>query len=214
MEPLVEVLRVVNVLPQVQVTSVLTYAGWMSFFMVSSRVTAAGSHPCGYVNRSQRPSVPSPTAWGRIDLDACSTPAGAGLFLLRRHPTAVGKDPRRVGSAAAGEHRGDPRRKLPRAERLDDVVVGAGLEALLDVGLLGAGGQHDDRQTVHVGVGTQGAGSVQAAHAGHHHVENHQVGLLGGAGLHGRGTIPHRYDVVPTVTQLEHDELADVCVVI
>jgi hypothetical protein len=38
MEPLVEVLRVVNVLPQVQVTSVVTYDGWMSFFMVSSRV--------------------------------------------------------------------------------------------------------------------------------------------------------------------------------
>src|ERR1700712_4029839 len=93
MEPLVEVLRVVNVLPQVQVTSVLTYAGWMSFFMVSSRVTAAGSHPCGYVNRSQRPSVPSPTAWGRIDLDACSTPAGAGLFLLRRHHDGSRKGP-------------------------------------------------------------------------------------------------------------------------
>jgi hypothetical protein len=34
MEPLVEVLRVVNWLPQVQVTSVVTYVGWMSFFMV------------------------------------------------------------------------------------------------------------------------------------------------------------------------------------
>jgi len=31
------VLRVVNVLPQVQVTSVSTYSGWMSFFMVSSQ---------------------------------------------------------------------------------------------------------------------------------------------------------------------------------
>src|SRR4051794_27234520 len=116
MEPLVEVLRVVNVLPQVQVTSVVTYAGWMSFFMVSSRVTAAGSHPCGHVNRSQRPSVPSPTACGRIDLDADSTQAGAGLF-----------QPRETGSASACEHRGDPRGELPRAERLDDVVVGAGL---------------------------------------------------------------------------------------
>src|SRR4051794_36164823 len=84
MEPLVEVLRVVNWFSQVQVTSVVTYSGWMSFFMVSSRVTAAGSHPNGYVNRSQRPSVPSPTAWGRIDLDACSTLWRAGLFLVRR----------------------------------------------------------------------------------------------------------------------------------
>ena len=36
MLPLVAVLRVENVLPQVQVTSVTTYYGWMSFFMVSS----------------------------------------------------------------------------------------------------------------------------------------------------------------------------------
>src|SRR6195952_1210163 len=129
-------------------------------------------------------------------------------------PQAVAIAPVWDLSAAAREHGGDPGGQLAGAERLDDVVVGAGLEPLLDVGLLGACGQHDDRQAVHVGVGTQGAGSVQATHAGHHHVENHQVGLLGGAGLHGRGTIPHRYDVVPTVTQLEHDELADVCVVI
>jgi hypothetical protein len=38
MEPLVEVLRVVNWFPQVQVTAVVTYSGWMSFFMCSSRV--------------------------------------------------------------------------------------------------------------------------------------------------------------------------------
>ena len=34
MMPLVAVLRVVNVLPQVQVTWVSMYSGWMSFFMV------------------------------------------------------------------------------------------------------------------------------------------------------------------------------------
>src|SRR6476661_1314541 len=42
MLPLVAVLRVVNVLPQVQVTWVSTYAGWMSFFMVSSRCRPPG----------------------------------------------------------------------------------------------------------------------------------------------------------------------------
>ena len=35
--PLVAVLRVVKVLPQVQVTSVTRYSGWMSVFMVSFR---------------------------------------------------------------------------------------------------------------------------------------------------------------------------------
>jgi hypothetical protein len=37
MLPLAEVLRVVKVFPQVQVTSVTRYSGWMSFFMVSFR---------------------------------------------------------------------------------------------------------------------------------------------------------------------------------
>jgi hypothetical protein len=36
MLPPVAVLRVVNVLPQVHVTCVSTYVGWMSFFMVPS----------------------------------------------------------------------------------------------------------------------------------------------------------------------------------
>src|SRR5919112_6075910 len=36
MTPVVAVLRVVNDAPQVQVTWVSTYSGWMSFFMVSS----------------------------------------------------------------------------------------------------------------------------------------------------------------------------------
>ena len=114
----------------------------------------------------------------------------------------------------AGEDRGDPRGELARAERLDDVVVGAGLEALLDVGLLGAGGQHDDRQAVHVGVLPQRAGGVEAAHAGHHHVEDDQVGLLGGARLDGCSSVTDRDDLVPAVTQLEHDEFADVRVVV
>jgi hypothetical protein len=44
MEPLFEVLRVVNWLPHVQVIWVSVYAGWMSFFMgVLSRVWVAGS---------------------------------------------------------------------------------------------------------------------------------------------------------------------------
>jgi hypothetical protein len=37
MMPFAAVLRVVKVFPQVQVTSVTRYSGWMSFFMVSFR---------------------------------------------------------------------------------------------------------------------------------------------------------------------------------
>ena len=55
--PLVAVLRVVNVVPQVQVTWVSTYSGWMSFFMAvpleSGRRVAAVRRTLD-VNRSQR----------------------------------------------------------------------------------------------------------------------------------------------------------------
>jgi hypothetical protein len=43
MTPFAAVLRVVKVFPQLQVTSVTRYSGWMSFFMVSFQ--AAGSSP-------------------------------------------------------------------------------------------------------------------------------------------------------------------------
>src|SRR5690242_9324900 len=56
MVPLVAVLRVVNVLPQVQVTWVSTYAGWMSFFMVSSRRAVAGSS-CWCARREPEPRI-------------------------------------------------------------------------------------------------------------------------------------------------------------
>ena len=44
------------------------------------------------------------------------------------------------------QHRLDPRLQLARGERLGDVVVDPGLEARDLVGLVGARGQHDDRQ--------------------------------------------------------------------
>src|SRR3954447_6048608 len=65
MMPLDAVLRVVKVFPQVQVTSVRRYSGWMSFFMVSFR--AAGSPAVARtrrrrgVNRNQGAIVPPAT---------------------------------------------------------------------------------------------------------------------------------------------------------
>src|SRR6185437_11543887 len=60
MTPLVLVLRVVNVLPQVQVTWVSTYSGWMSAFMAlsSSRGRRVECARVRLVNRSQPHSLP------------------------------------------------------------------------------------------------------------------------------------------------------------
>src|SRR5690606_33246188 len=58
MTPSVFVLRVLNVLPQVQVTWVSTYAGWMSAFMSSPSSGSLGRRPAGAVNQNRRHSLP------------------------------------------------------------------------------------------------------------------------------------------------------------
>ena len=75
----------------------------------------------------------------------------------------------------APQHRPDPRGHLAGAERLDDVVVGAELEADDAVGLLAAGGEHDDRD---LGALAERAGDVVARPVGEHHVEEDEVGHL------------------------------------
>src|SRR3954452_4601442 len=84
MEPLVEGLRGVNVLPQVQVTWVSTYSGWMFCFMVSSRVRSPG-RPLGavfsgVVNRNQPTSVPGTIHRAPIGVPAPVSTWGGGVF--------------------------------------------------------------------------------------------------------------------------------------
>src|SRR5512141_269719 len=82
MEPLFTVLRVVNVLPHVQVTWVSVYSGWMFFFMVSSR----GFRSPGRledVNRNQPSSLPGSTRQAPIGLPATESTVGGRNFFPR-----------------------------------------------------------------------------------------------------------------------------------
>ena len=98
-------------------------------------------------------------AAGRARRPDCCTPVG-----------------RRGGDGArAAQDRADARDELAGAERLDDVVVGAELEAEHAVGLVAAGGEHDHR---HALVGAQLAQQVEARAVGEHDVEEHEVGTL------------------------------------
>ena len=94
-------------------------------------------------------------------------------------PTATGfwRRRRRLARGAAAQDGADPRDHLGGAERLDDVVVGAELEADDLVHLGPARGQHHDR---HVGAATQLAADVAAVAVGKRQVEHHQVGLARG----------------------------------
>ncbi len=77
--------------------------------------------------------------------------------------------------ADAAQHRLDAREQLARRKRLGDVVVGAALETAHFVLLLGARGQHDDRDLLGVLGALQGAGELQAAHVRQHPIDQHQV---------------------------------------
>ena len=80
----------------------------------------------------------------------------------------------------AAQHRVDARQQLARREGLGDVVVGAAFEARDLVALLGARGQHDDRQLAGLAVALQRARELEAAGVGQHPVDQQQVGQLVG----------------------------------
>ena len=81
----------------------------------------------------------------------------------------------RLGLVAATQPGADAGDQLLRLERLDDVVVGAGLEADHDVDRVGAGGEHDDR---HAGLGPDPAAHLHAVEAREHDVEQDEVGTV------------------------------------
>ena len=89
----------------------------------------------------------------------------------------------RRGRARAAQDGADAGDELAGAERLDDVVVGAELEAQHAVGLVAAGGEHDHR---HALVGAQLAQQVEARAVGEHDVEEHEVGALAAGDLEAR----------------------------
>ncbi len=75
------------------------------------------------------------------------------------------------------DHRAQPRHQLARAERLDDVVVGAAVEAAHPVGLLGARGQHDDRHRPGRGCAADLPAHLDPRDQRQHPVEQHRIGL-------------------------------------
>ena len=87
----------------------------------------------------------------------------------RRASPAAG----RAGLLLAAHARPDAGDELLGLERLDDVVVGAGLEPDDDVDGVALGGEHHDR---HAGLGADLLAHVDAVAAGQHQVEQHDVG--------------------------------------
>src|SRR5438105_7368429 len=110
---------------------------------------------------------------------------------------AIGEQAGRpLGSPA--EQRPHARHQLLVGEGLDQVVVGSAVEPLHARRGGIAGGQHQDRD---IAFGTQPAADLDAIEAGHHPVQDHQVGRLLARLAQALGAVAGGVDVVALVDQ-------------
>ncbi len=115
-----------------------------------------------------------------------------------------------LGEIEVGPHAGD---QLARGERLEQVVVGPGGEAL-DRGLLpGARGEQDHRQLRRAGVRAQLGQQPEAVELGHHRVGEDQVGPALAHRRQGGAAVAHRLDV-PVAGEQPLEVVAQVGVVV
>ncbi|MNZ57429.1 hypothetical protein D3C78_754050 [compost metagenome] len=113
---------------------------------------------------------------------------------------------------AAPQHRLDARGQLAEGERLDQIVVGAGLEALQAVVELVAGGEHDHRNVAARFVAQAPAEAV-AVQAWQHHVEHQQVVVPGGGQVQAGQAVLRTVDAVTLERQVVGQIGQDVAIV-
>ena len=112
---------------------------------------------------------------------------------------------RRRGYDAA-QQRPQPGQQLLQRERLGQVVVGAGVEALDPVADGVAGGEHQDGYVV--AGGAQRAGGLDAVEPRHHHVHDDHVGRRPRRSRQRLGAVGGQGHVVPVELQRPAQRLA------
>jgi hypothetical protein len=109
--------------------------------------------------------------------------------------------------------RPDARLQLARAERLDQIVVGAGVHAFDAALLARARGEHDHRRVARARVGAQRAQEPESVEPRHHHVGEHEIRTAIAHRLERRLSVCDRDDAVAFREQA-HDVLTHVRVVV
>jgi hypothetical protein len=103
----------------------------------------------------------------------------------------------------------DPRRDLAEVERLADVVVGAGVEGLLEGVLSGARGEHDHLEAAGRLLGPEPLQHLEPVDVGHHQVEEQQVGPERADLVEGVLSVLRRRDLVAVLGERLREHLAD-----
>ena len=110
-------------------------------------------------------------------------------------------------AAAAAQQRAQPRAQLLERERLDQVVVGAGVEAVDAVRDGVARGQHQHRRAV--AGGAQPAADLEPVGLGHQHVEHDRVRRLVGERVERLAAVGGELDPVAVHAQRAIERVAD-----
>ena len=118
---------------------------------------------------------------------------------------------RHGATGLATQHRADARAQFVQVEGLDQIVVGAGIEAGDAVAGAVAGGEHDHRGGV--AASAQPAQHVQAVALRQTQVEQHQIEALAGQRALRRGGIAHPVDRMAFHAQRRAQRVADHAVV-
>ena len=118
---------------------------------------------------------------------------------------AIGADELTVVVAAPEDslHTGD---EFAGAERLREVVIGAGFEAGDAVHFVAPGGEHDDRR---LRLFADAAADLHAPKAREHEVQDHEVRADGRVGLHGGQPISGRVDAKSFTLEIAFDNFDD-----
>ncbi len=85
-----------------------------------------------------------------------------------------------VGHHFQPHERAHAREQSRVVDRLGEEIVGAGVETCDAVGRLVERRHHDDGHVRGFGIRLDAAADFEAVHARHHHVEEHDIGRLGG----------------------------------
>ena len=117
----------------------------------------------------------------------------------------------RSDAGSPSQHRLDPGQNLLHFKGFGDVVIGAGFQAVDLVVGLALGGEHDDGG---LGLSPDSLAHSPAVHDGHHHIQQHQVGLDGpelGKALSAVGS--HRHGVA-LLFQIHLQQFRDIAVIL